>query len=322
MPHRSRSGPHPTRSPAPLLRLADTVASALVERRPVVALESTVIAHGLPRPANVAVARAMEAAVREHGAVPATIALLDGCIVVGLSPDEIDRLGAEDGVLKISRSDIAPALARRATGATTVAGTLACAALAGIRFFATGGIGGVHRGADQSFDISADLDELARSPVVTVCAGAKSILDLPRTLEYLETRSVPIIGFGTDEFPAFYSPSSGLRLAHRADTPEEVAAIARTLWRSGLGGGMLVTCPIPIAHALPAPTMERAVAGAIAAAEAAGVRGPALTPFLLAHVAEATGGESVAANRALLLNNAALAARFAVAYTSANEATD
>lgn len=312
-PHRRGEGEIITDA-APFLRVTAEVAAALAEGWAVVALESTVIAHGLPRPANVEVALAMEAAVRAEGAVPATIALLDGRIVVGLSGAEVERLGAEDSVLKVSRRDLAPALACHATGATTVAGTLACAALAGIRFFATGGIGGVHRGAAHSFDISADLHELGRSSAVTVCAGAKSILDLPLTLEYLETYSVPVIGYGTDELPAFYTPSSGLRVPHRADTPAAVAAIARAQWLSGLGGGLLVTCPIPALDALPRATMERAVASAVAAAEAAGVHGSALTPFLLAHVAEATGGESVTANRALLLNNATHAARFAVAY--------
>lgn len=293
------------------LRVAEEVQAALAERRPVVALESTVIAHGLPRPANVEVAHAMEAAVRAEGGVPATIALLDGQIVIGLSDDEIEQLGYADGVLKASRRDLAPALTRRATAATTVAGTLACAALAGIQVFATGGIGGVHRGAAHSFDISADLPELARSPVLTVCAGAKAILDLPLTLEYLETHGVPVIGFGTEELPAFYSRSSGLRVPHRADTAEEVAAIADAQWRSGLGGGLLVTIPLPEEHALPASEMQTAVDQALREAEAGQVRGPGLTPFLLARVAELTGGESVAANRALLLNNAMWAARFA-----------
>lgn len=299
--------------PNEYLYVSGEVRAALAAGRPVVALESTVIAHGLPRPANVAVARAMEAAVREGGAVPATIALLNGRIVVGLSDREIERLGSDDGVRKASRRDLAPALARNATAATTVAGTLACAALAGIRVFATGGIGGVHRGASASFDISADLIELSRAPVVTICAGAKAILDLPLTLEYLETHGVPVIGYGTDELPAFYSRTSGLRVPHRADTPEEVADIAAAQWQSGLGGGLLVTCPIPAEHALPHETVEAAIARALAAAEDQRVSGPELTPFLLARVAELTGGESIAANRALLLNNAAAAARIAMA---------
>lgn len=297
------------------LRVAPEVRAALADGRPVVALESTVIAHGLPRPANVEVALAMEAAVRAEGAVPATIAVLDGRIAIGLDQREIERLGSASGVLKASRRDLAPALACGATAATTVAGTLACAALAGIHFFATGGIGGVHRGAERSFDVSADLNELGRSPIVTVCAGAKSILDLPLTLEYLETHSVPIVGYQTDEFPAFFTRTSGLKLTQRADSPEEVAAIAQMLWTSGLGGGLLVTCPIPAADALSTATVEQAIADALHRAEAADVHGPALTPFLLSHVATATGGESVAANQALLLNNATHAARFARAYT-------
>lgn len=297
-----------------LLRLAPEVATALDGGRPVVALESTVIAHGLPFPKNVEVALAMERAIREAGAVPATVAVLDSHIAIGLSAAEIERLGTEPGVRKASRRDLAPALATGAMAATTVAGTLACAALAGIRFFATGGIGGVHRGAELSMDVSADLLELGRSPVVTVCAGAKSILDLPRTLEYLETHSVPVVGYATDELPAFYVRTSGLRVPHRADSPDEVAAIAEALWQGGLGGGLLVTCPIPAEHALPAERIEAAIAEALRAAETAGVSGSAVTPYLLAHVATATGGESVAANQALLLNNAAHAARFAVAY--------
>ncbi|WIG57483.1 MAG: Pseudouridine 5'-phosphate glycosidase [Ktedonobacterales bacterium] len=293
------------------LRVAEQVRAALVEGRAVVALESTVIAHGLPRPANLEVARAMEDAVRAEGAVPATVALLDGQIVVGLNDAEIERLGSEEQVLKASRRDLAPALARRATAATTVAGTLACAALAGIRVFATGGIGGVHRGAVSSFDVSADLIELSRAPVLTVCAGAKAILDLPLTLEYLETHGVPVVGFQTDELPAFYSRASGLRTPHRADTAQEVAATAYAQWASGVGGGLLVTCPIPEAFALPSDAIEKAITTALREAVEQGVHGPATTPFLLARVAELTGGESVAANRALLLNNAMWAGRFA-----------
>jgi len=301
------------------LRVAPSVGAALAEGRPVVALESTVIAHGLPRPANVEVALAMEAAVRAEGATPATIALLDGQIVIGLSAEEIARLGAEPGVWKASRRDLGVALARRATAATTVAGTLACAALAGVRVFATGGIGGVHRGAATSFDISADLPELARAPVVTVCAGAKAILDLPLTLEYLETSGVPVIGYQTDELPAFYTRASGLRTPHRADTPAEVAEIARAQWGSGLGGGLLVTVPIPPEHALAPAQVDAAVGQALAEAEANAISGPRLTPWLLARVAELTGGESVSANRALLLNNASIAARIAVALTASDE---
>ncbi len=295
------------------LRVAREVSEALAAGRPVVALESTVIAHGLPRPANVEVALAMEAAVRAEGTTPATIALLDGRICVGLSAEEITRLGEEPGVWKASRRDLGVALARRATAATTVAGTLACAALAGVRVFATGGVGGAHRGAATSFDISADLPELARDPVITVCAGAKAILDLPLTLEYLETHGVPVIGYQTDELPAFYTLESGLRTPHRTESPQDVAEIAHAQWRSGLGGGLLVTAPIPAEHALPRAAMEAAVERSLAEAATEGVSGPRLTPWLLARVAELTGGESVAANRALLLNNAAIAARIAVA---------
>jgi pseudouridine-5'-phosphate glycosidase len=302
------------------LRLAPEVTAALEDERPVVALESTVIAHGLPYPTNVEVALQMEHAIREAGAVPAIVAVLEGRIAVGLRPDEVERIGTERGVRKASRRDLAAALASRATAATTVAGTLSCATLAGIRFFATGGIGGVHRGAEQTMDVSADLLELERDPVVTVCAGAKAILDLPRTLEYLETHSVPVVGYETDDLPAFYVRTSGLRVPHRAEGPAEIAAIAAALWQSGLGGGLLVACPIPAEHALPAERVETAIAAALRSAEEAGVRGAAVTPYLLARVAEATGGESVAANRALLLNNATLAARFAVAYAERGSA--
>jgi pseudouridine-5'-phosphate glycosidase len=298
------------------LRVAPAVAAALTDGRAVVALESTVIAHGLPYPANVEVARAMEAAIRAEGAEPATVAILDGHIHVGLDDADIERLGTATGVLKASRRDIAPALARGAMAATTVAGTLACAALAGVRFFATGGIGGVHRGAPTTFDISADLPELARAPVVTVCAGAKLILDLPLTLEYLETQGVPVLGYQTDELPAFYVRESGLPLTQRADDPQQVAATAHTLWSTGVGAGMVVACPIPAEHALARGPIEAAITAALAAAHEAGVRGAAVTPFLLAYLAHATQGESVAANRALLLNNATLAARFAVAFAA------
>ena len=296
------------------LRLAPEVRDALAAGRPVVALESTVIAHGLPRPTNLTVARAMEAAVRAAGAVPATIALLDGQIVIGLSDAELERLATTtEPVAKASRRGLAVALAQKTLAATTVAGTLACAALAGIRVFATGGIGGVHRGAAQSFDISADLIELGRAPVVTVCAGIKAILDLPLTLEYLETQGVPVIGAQTDELPAFYCRTSGLRVPFRAEAPAEIAAIARAQWGSGLGGGLLVTCPIPESDALPDDLFAEALAQAEREADAAHVTGPAITPFLLARIGALTEGASVAANRALLLNNATWAARIAAA---------
>jgi pseudouridine-5'-phosphate glycosidase len=294
------------------IRLSDPVRAALEANHPVVALESTVIAHGLPHPQNIEAALAMETTIREEGAVPAIIALFDGHIIVGLSQDEIERIGTEEGVLKAGRRGLGVALAQKRSAATTVSGTLACAALVGIRVFATGGIGGVHRGAAQTFDISADLAELARSPVLTVCAGIKSILDLRLSVEYLETQSVPVIGFGTDELPAFYTRSSGVQVPFRADSADEMAAIARAQWESGLGGGILATCPIPEADALPADVFDAALDQAEREAVERGIHGAAVTPFLLSRIAALTEGASVAANRALLLNNALWAARFAV----------
>lgn len=295
------------------IRLSEEVRAALEGHGPVVALESTVIAHGLPYPHNIEAARAMEAAIRAEGATPATIGIFAGKIVVGLNEQEVERLATGRGVQKVSRRDLAVTLATGQTGATTVAGTMLCAHMAGIHFFATGGIGGVHRGAQTSMDISADLTELSRTPVLVVCAGAKSILDLDLTLEYLETHGVPVIGWQTSEFPAFYVRSSGRPLPHRADRAETVAAIARTQWQCGLNG-LVVACPIPQEYAMEAGPLEAATEEALRLARDRGIRGSATTPFLLAHVAEATGGESVEANKALLINNARLAARFARAY--------
>ena len=295
------------------IKLSDEVQMALEAQHPVVALESTVIAHGLPYPANIEVAQAMEATIRNEGAVPATIGIRNGKIVIGLSKDEIEHLGTAQHVLKVSRRDLAVALATGQLGATTVAGTMLCASMAGIRFFATGGIGGVHRGAETSMDISADLTELSRTPVLVACAGAKSILDLDLTLEYLETQGVPVIGWQTDEFPAFYVRSSGRRLTHRADDVLTIAAIARTQWECHLHG-LVVGCPIPEEYAMEPGPLEAATEEALRLARAEGIRGAATTPFLLAHVARATAGESVEANKALLLNNAKWAARFARAY--------
>jgi len=295
------------------IKLSDEVQMALEAQHPVVALESTVIAHGLPYPANIEVAQAMEATIRNEGAVPATIGIRTGKIVIGLSKDEIEHLGTAQHVLKVSRRDLAVALATGQLGATTVAGTMLCASMAGIRFFATGGIGGVHRGAETSMDISADLTELSRTPVLVACAGAKSILDLDLTLEYLETQGVPVIGWQTDEFPAFYVRSSGRRLTHRADDILTIAAIARAQWECHLHG-LVVGCPIPEEYAMEPGPLEAATEEALRLARAEGIRGAATTPFLLAHVARATAGESVEANKALLLNNAKWAARFARAY--------
>jgi pseudouridine-5'-phosphate glycosidase len=295
------------------MRLSDEVQTAIHEQRPVVALESTVIAHGLPYPANIEIAAAMEDTIRANGATPATIGIFDGKIVVGLSADEIARLGTEKDVQKVSRRDLAITLATKQLGATTVAGTMLCASMVGIRFFATGGIGGVHRGAAASMDISADLTECSRTPVLVTCAGAKSILDLDLTLEYLETQGVPVIGWRTDELPAFFVRSSGRQLPHRADSVESIAEIARLQWDLGLHG-LIVACPIPEQYAMDAAPLEAATDKALELARAEGIRGAATTPFVLSHVARITAGESVEANKALLVNNAQWAAIFAQAY--------
>lgn len=275
-----------------------------------VALESTLITHGLPRPKNLEVARAMEAAVREAGAVPATIAVLGGQITVGLTDEQLDYLAGAENVRKCSRRDLPIVVGRGEDGATTVAGTMMAAHMAGIRVFATGGIGGVHRG--HPFDVSADLLELGRTPVTVVCAGAKAILDLPLTLEVLETEGVPVIGYGTDAFPAFYSRSSGLPIDVRCDTPEGVAAIVRARDALELPGGILVAVPIPPEDELPASEAEGAILHALDEAEAQGISGKEVTPFLLARVAELTGEASLRANVALLLNNARVASGIAV----------
>ncbi len=293
--------------------IAPEVAEALNSGRPVVALESTVIAHGLPRPTNLEVARRCEAAVREEGAVPATVGIISGELIIGLNDDQMRTLALAEDVRKVSRRDFGIAIARREHGATTVAGTMIAAHLAGIRVFATGGIGGVHRG--DADDVSADLPELASTPVAVVCAGAKSILDLPRTLEYLETAGVPVLGYQTDAFPAFYAVSSGLPVDARVETPEEAAAMISARWALGLEGGVLIVVPPPADLALPSDEMEAAIAEALHAAEEAGVRGKALTPFLLARVGETTAGRSLAVNIALLEQNARVAARLAEALT-------
>lgn len=300
-------------------RLSPTpeVAAALAEGRPVVALESTVISHGMPYPRNLETATALEDAVRVEGAVPATIAVLDGRIRVGLDGESLERLAkGGTGVMKLSRRDLPVALATGVPGATTVAATMIAARLAGIAVFATGGLGGVHRGAETSFDVSADIDELARTSVCVVCAGAKSILDLPKTLEVLETRGVPVLGLGTDEFPAFYSRNSGLPVSHRCDNVHEVAAILRAKWELGLEGGVVLANPIPEADALDGEAMERAIAQALRDAEHDGITGKSVTPYLLAALERITGGRSLTANMALIRNNAVTAARLATAYAA------
>lgn len=299
------------------LILAPKVADALARKRPVVALESTVISHGMSYPRNLETARDLEAAVREEGAVPATIAVMDGRIRVGLDDAALERLAnGGKSVWKLSRRDLPVALATGALGATTVAATMIAARLAGIALFATGGIGGVHRGAETSFDVSADLDELARTSVCVVCAGAKSILDLPKTLEVLETRGVPVLGFGTDEFPAFYSRRSGMRVSHRCDNVNEVAEILRAKWDLGLDGGVLLANPIPAADELDADAMEQAVIAALADAESKKIKGKDVTPHLLAALERITGGRSLDANIALIRNNARVAARVATAFSA------
>lgn len=293
------------------LTLSKEVRAALEARAPVVALESTVIAHGLPHPQNLDTARRMEELVRAHHAVPATVAVLGGKIRVGLTDAEMVRLAEGGRVRKLSRRDLAGVVAAGEDGATTVATTATIAHWAGIRVFATGGIGGVHRGT--SFDISNDLPTLATVPVAVVCAGAKSILDLPATLEWLETHGVPVLGYGTDEFPAFFSSQSGLAVDKRVDTPEAAAHTIETAARLGLTCGTLVAVPVPAAQELPASLVEPAISAAMAAAESAGVRGNALTPFLLSWLARETGSATLRANVALLENNAHVAAQIACA---------
>lgn len=296
----------------PPLAFSDDVAAARAAGAPVVALESTIITHGMPYPANLETARAVEAEVRAAGAVPATMAVSGGMIRVGLSGDELTALAGARDVRKLSRADLAVALAEGWTGATTVAATMICARLAGIEVFATGGIGGVHRGAETSFDISADLTELAQTPVTVVASGAKAILDLAKTLEVLETLGVPVIAVGQDALPAFWSRESGLAAPLRLDDPAAIARAHRMRARLGLPGGQLVANPIPAEAEIPAGEMAPHIAAALAAADAGRVAAKAVTPFLLSEIGRATGGRALAANIALVRNNARLAARIAV----------
>ena len=299
----------------PLLQLSPEVADALAQARPVVALESTIITHGMPWPQNLEMARKVEATVRDAGATPATIAVMGGRIRIGLEDAALQELAATPPgrAMKLSRADLPACLAMGRTGATTVAATMICADLAGIATFATGGIGGVHRGAESSFDISADLQELARTPVTVVAAGAKAILDLPKTLEVLETLGVPVIAVGQDQLPAFWSRDSGLAAPLRMDDPAQIAAAARLRRDLGLGRGQLVVNPIPAEAEIPRATMIPVVEQALAEAEAQGIAAKAVTPFLLQRIFELTNGRSLDANIALVLNNARLAARIAAA---------
>lgn len=296
------------------LSISPEVQEALKAGKPVVALESTIISHGMPYPQNVETALKVEQTIRENGAVPATIAIIGGQLKAGCTPEEIEYLGKKgQAVIKASRRDLPVLIARKADGATTVTTTMIIAAMAGIRVFATGGIGGVHRGAQQTFDISADLEELAQTPVMVVCAGAKSILDLGLTLEYLETKGVPVIGYGTEELPAFYTRHSGFKVDYRIDTPEELAAAFKAKMDCDLKGGMLVTNPIPEEFSMPKEVIDKAIDQALREMDEAGIHGKQCTPFLLAKVKDLTGGESLASNIQLVLNNARLAAKTAKA---------
>ncbi len=294
------------------LDISPEVKKALDEGRPVVALESTIISHGMPYPRNVETALLVEQTIRDCGATPATIAVIGGRLKAGLSRDEIEYLGKTGrGVAKASRRDLPALVARGADGATTVTTTMIIAHMAGIKIFATGGIGGVHRGAEVTMDISADLEELAQTPVMVVCAGAKSILDLGLTLEYLETHGVPVIGYGTDELPAFYTRKSGFGVDYRVDSPAELAAMFRAQRDLGYKGGMLVTNPIPEEYSMDKAVIDKAIDEALAQAKAQGIHGKETTPFLLAKVVELTGGDSLESNIQLVLNNARVAAKTA-----------
>ncbi|MBR4953435.1 MAG: pseudouridine-5'-phosphate glycosidase [Oscillospiraceae bacterium] len=296
------------------LEISPEVKAALEAGKPVVALESTIISHGMPYPQNVETALKVEEIIRAEGAVPATIAIIGGKLKAGLSKDEIEHLGKKGlAVTKASRRDLPVLVARGEDGATTVTTTMIIAAMAGIKIFATGGIGGVHRGAETTMDISADLEELGQTPVMVVCAGAKSILDIGLTLEYLETRGVPVIGFGTDELPAFYTRESGFKVDYRIDTPEELAAAFAAQREMGLPNGMLVANPIPEEFSMDKEVIDKAIAQAVAESVEKGIKGKETTPFLLAKVKELTGGDSLDSNIQLVFNNARVAARTAVA---------
>ncbi|MEL6968999.1 MAG: pseudouridine-5'-phosphate glycosidase [Bacteroidota bacterium] len=299
----------------PYLSLSEEVGAAVADDQPIVALESTIISHGMPYPENVETALKVEETVRAAGAVPATIAILDGKMCAGLSKEQIERIGqAGLSVTKASRRDIPLLIQQQEMGATTVAATMIVAAAANIGIFATGGIGGVHRGAEKTFDISADLQELARTNVAVISAGAKSILDLHLTLEYLETQGVPVIGYQTAEFPAFYTRTSGLAVDAKIDSPEAIAEMLHTKWRLGLNGGAIIANPVPESHSMDPIYLQQTIDRAIALAEEEGVKGKALTPYLLAQIKSLTEGQSLVSNIELVMNNARLAGAIAVAY--------
>ena len=303
-------------TPHPALVLTEEVRTALAEGAPVVALESTIISHGMPYPQNVAMATEVEQIIRDGGAIPATIAVLGGSPRIGLSAEDLELLATDANVAKVSLRDLPYVIARRGHGATTVAATMRLAALAGIRTFVTGGLGGVHRGAQQTFDVSADLTELAQTDVAVISAGVKSILDIGLTLETLETLGVPVIGYGTDEFPAFFSRRSGFPAPMRADSPAELAAIMRTKWDLGISGGLDIANPIPEADEIPASEIDSIIEQALADMDAKGIKGKDATPYLLGRIVEITAGESLRANIALVKNNARLGAAIAKEYAA------
>ena len=296
------------------MKINPEVKKALEENRPVVALESTIISHGMPYPKNVETALKVEQTIREHGAVPATIGIIDGEPIIGMTPEEIEQFGKRKGVLKVSRRDLPVVYAKKLWGATTVATTMILANQAGIEVFVTGGIGGVHRGATETMDISADLQELAKTNVTVVCAGAKAILDLPLTLEYLETMGVPVLGFKTEELPAFYNSHSGLKVDYKVESAQEMAKIIKAKRDNGLVGGILLTNPIPEEYEMPKEIIDKAIATALKSMEKEGIKGKECTPYLLKTITELTGGDSLESNIKLVLNNAAVGSEVAKEY--------
>jgi len=296
------------------MKINPEIINALKENKPVVALESTIISHGMPYPKNVQTALKVEKTIRDSGAIPATIGIIDGEPIVGMTPEEIEEFGKRKGILKASRLDLPVIYAKKLWAATTVAATMIIAAQAGIEVFVTGGIGGVHRGANETMDISADLQELAKTYVTVICAGAKAILDLPLTMEYLETMGVPVLGYQTEELPAFYTRESGLKVNYRVDSPKEIALIMKEKKANNLNGGILVTNPIPKEYALDKSAIDFAIEKALAEANKQGVKGKAVTPFLLKTIVELTDGESLESNIKLVLNNAVLGAKIAKEY--------
>ena len=296
------------------MKINPEVLKALKDNKPVVALESTIISHGMPYPKNVQTALEVEQVIRDHGAIPATIGIIDGEPIVGMTPEEIEQFGKRKGVLKVSRRDLPVVYAKKLWGATTVATTMIIANQAGIEVFVTGGIGGVHRGAQETFDISADLQELAKTNVTVVCAGAKAILDLPLTLEYLETMGVPVLGYKTEELPAFYNSHSGLKIDYKVDSAEEMARIIKAKRENGLVGGILLTNPIPEQYEMPKDVIDNAIATALKKMDEEGIKGKECTPLLLKTIVELTGGDSLESNIKLVLNNAAVGSEVAKEY--------